>query len=180
MSNDNIRQGWSRNNGRLFLCLIVLVLPMLLIGCGGDDDPTDPNRGGNNGGNNGGGGSNTFSATVDGVTWTAVAVQAINNAGVLGVGASDAGGDFSIGLGWVDTGASSYTFAQGVIANATVIGTDGTSWQAMGDDGSGTITITSLSSEAVAGTFSFTAPRLSGTGDPMTRVVTNGTFNVDF
>lgn len=161
------------------LILTTLTLTLFALGgCGGSDgngNPTNPN--GNNTGNTG---ANTVTAAVDGTSWTAVATQAVNNGGVVGIGASDINGNLSIGLGWVGTETGTYSLGPGIIANATLLGPDGTTWQAMDEEGSGTIIVTSLTSEAVAGTFSFTAPRVSGTGTPLVRVVTNGSFNVEF
>ena len=109
-----------------------------------------------------------------------MAAPAVNSSGIVGIGASEAGAYSSIGLGWQDTGASSYTFGLGTVANGTVIGTDGTTWQASGNMGSGSINVTALDATHVAGTFSFTAQRILGSAEPETITVTGGTFDVDF
>ncbi len=162
-----------RNISRLTLAFLLIGI-LALAGCGGDDDnPTNPGGGGGNQ-------SAGVSATVNGSSWNAVAVQAVNNSGIVGIGASEAGAYSSIGLGWQDTGASSYTFGVGTVANGTVIGTDGTTWQASGNMGSGSINVTALDATHVSGTFSFTAQRILGSAEPETITVTGGTFDVDF
>jgi hypothetical protein len=156
------------------LTLVFLLMGILTVaGCGGDDDnPTNPGGGGNQ--------SAGVSATVNGQAWNAVAVQAINNSGIVGIGASETGAFSSIGLGWQDTGASTYTFGMGTVANGTVIGSDGTTWQASAGMGSGSITVTALDATHAVGTFSFTAQRITGSAEPETITVTGGTFDVDF
>ena len=53
-------------------------------------------------------------------------------------------------------------------------------WSASGPNGSGTITLTSLTSDRATGTFSFTANALTDTAEPPTFRVTNGLFDVRF
>ena len=53
-------------------------------------------------------------------------------------------------------------------------------WSASRSMGSGTFTITSLSSNRASGTFSFIAKRLTATSHPETYRVTAGTFDVSF
>ena len=48
------------------------------------------------------------------------------------------------------------------------------------DGGSGSVTITSLSSTAARGNFAFTAPPSAGSGATGNRVITEGVFNVTF
>lgn len=146
-------------------------------GCGGDDDPTTP--GGGDGGENNNG-TGTVTATVDGVSWSAVVAQAVNNSGIIGIGASDTSAQTTIGIGWLNTGANSYTIGPGSTANGTVVSAGGSGWHASGDVGSGTLNVTTLTATRVAGTFSFSAVRYTGTEDPVTIQVTNGAFDVNF
>ena len=155
---------------------ILLVTVLLVTGCGGDDDPASPG-GGNGGGNPTG---VNMSATVDGGAWQAVTANAINNSGIIAVGSSNVNGDTGIGFGFQDNGTGTYTIGPGQITNANITSVSGSSWSANGGTGSGSIVVTTLTADRIAGTFQFTAERLIGTGTPATRVVTNGTFDLEF
>ena len=56
----------------------------------------------------------------------------------------------------------------------------GAAWAANPSGGSGTITVTALTSTRVAGTFQFTGAAVSGTGASATRQVTSGKFDLSF
>ena len=157
--------------------LPVLILVLFLVaGCGGDDDnPADPG-GGNGGGTNG----VKMSATVDGSAWQAVTAYALNNGGIVAVGSSNENGETGIGFGFQDNGTGTYTIGPGLIPNANITSLGGTSWSASSSNGSGTIVVTTLTADRIAGTFEFIAERITGTGEPATRTVTNGTFDLEF
>ena len=53
-------------------------------------------------------------------------------------------------------------------------------WSASGPNGSGTLTLTSLTSNRATGTFSFTAKAINAAANPSTFCVTNGHFDVQF
>lgn len=147
---------------------VLAVGAALWLGCGGGDGNTGPNNGPNNG---------SLSATVDGSSWSAANVAAVRSSGFVGIGAGAS--DLStISFAFPDhTG--TFTVAGQDGTNASYI-TGGKTWTAtFGTGGSGTITVTALDASHVAGTFSFTAPGLSG-GATGTKTVTNGTFDIDF
>jgi hypothetical protein len=65
-------------------------------------------------------------------------------------------------------------------ANGLLIQATGASWTANLTQGSGTVKITSLTSTAVAGNFSFTLVPTSGTAAAGNRVISDGAFNIKF
>ncbi|MDX2473717.1 MAG: hypothetical protein QNL91_08390 [Candidatus Krumholzibacteria bacterium] len=166
---------YGRRSGRQISVLMTMLLLGLLTlgGCGSDDDPADPGGGG------GGGIGGTVTATVNGESFSAAVVQGVRNGGIIGVGSSNVGAELAIGFGWLDTGEPSYTISVGSAANGTVIKAGGGTWQASGDQGSGTIFVETLTATRVAGTFSFTAVVVGTTGSPATMNVTNGTFDAE-
>lgn len=159
-----------------WMMAVLLIGILAVAGCGDDDDPASPTGGGNGGG----GGNASVTASINGEAFTAVVAQAVNNNGIIGVGSSTENAETTIGFGWIDTGAPTYSIEPGSAATGTVITVGGSGWQARDDDGSGTINVTTLTSTRVAGTFSFTAVRYTGTETPIETVVTNGKFDVEF
>lgn len=147
---------------------------ILAAACGGSDNgPTDP---GTITPPNG-----TMSARIDGAAWaaTAIAVTAQNGHLIVSGGSSNGqgvaiGASTVPGPGTQTIGGNTNAAAQGVIT----VGTQ--SWSANAIQGSGTVTITTLTANRAAGTFSFTAPALSAGATPATRVVTAGQFDVRF
>ena len=150
---------------------LTAVLVIGLTACSGDDDPTGP---GDIIPTNG-----TMSATIDGNTWTAIQIAGVNNGGVVAISGSDAT-LLAVGFAFVGQAAGTYTIGPASAANASVIDNLTTTWTANSFQGSGTITVSTLTATGASGTFSYTAPLTSTTGTPATRVVTNGTFNVTF
>ena len=152
---------------------LVVLLLLVLTGCDGDDNPT------------GGGtvnlppGNDTITATVDGNAWSAIQVAAINNGGVVAISGSDAS-LLAISFAFAGTTPGTFTIGASSVANANVIDNLSGLWSANGEQGSGTITVTTLTSTAASGTFSYSAPRQTATTGPETRVVTNGVFSVTF
>jgi Family of unknown function (DUF6252) len=119
-----------------------------------------------------------LTARVDGQLFTANAsVFALNTGGVFGLSGVDASGR-AIGLGGTsETGMK--TIGMGDPANASI--TEGAAlWAANATIGSGTVTITELDAEHIAGTFSFVAPATPGTSATGTRTVTQGEFDIEF
>lgn len=154
--------------------LLIALLAVGLSACDGNDNSVDPGDFIPNGPQNG-----TMTATVDGNSWSAIQISAINNNGVVAISGSDAS-LLAAGFGFVSTGPGTYTIGPTSTANANVIDNLATSWSANGTQGSGTITMTTLTAASASGTFSYTAPLTTGTGTPATRVVTNGVFNINF
>jgi hypothetical protein len=124
----------------------------------------------------------TMTASIDGSAWTAIAITtATYSNGVLAIGGADGSNPIrSIGLGLVTAGPG--TFAIGALpgaANALVSIGIGPTWTANVIGGSGTITLTALSSTGATGSFSFTAVAAAG-GATGTHTVTSGAFNITF
>jgi hypothetical protein len=147
-----------------------LALAATLVGCGsdsstgpGDDLPTN----------------GSMSARIDGTQWTAnVGIHAVRATGAIGFAGSD--GQTLVSLG-VAGGVGVHAIGGVTGANGTVTTSDSQrSWSAVSNKGSGTITITTLTEERVAGTFSFTAPPVETTDASGTRVVTEGVFDIRF
>lgn len=137
----------------------------------GDDTPTGPeNVLPTNG---------TMTATVDGDSWTAVQIAAVNNSGVVAISGSNTA-LLAVGFAFIGDTIGTYPIGPSSSTSANVIDNLSTTWSANGFQGSGTVTVSSLSATGASGTFSYSAPLTSGSGTPATRVVTNGTFNVTF
>jgi len=157
------------------------VLSVLLAACGGSN--TGPS----------GGGIGTFSATIDGVAWVsdASAVQVTGNQTVPGtqliLGTKINGQDYvnvTLALGYIS---ATGTYPLGVNQGTTAGGSGAVTaqqggvlglWNTGFSGSAGTITITSLTSTRMAGTFQFTAPPALGSSATGNRVVTNGVFDV--
>lgn len=163
----------------LWATMVVLLATgiFLVAGCGGDDDNGNPT------GNNGGG--STFSADIDGVSFTAsygasATKQEIQgfptyvNVGGFGPYAGDTclfaltfedptTGTFDMGSGIIDY-VGGLTLAQANEDYATING-----------DGNGTVTIGTYNASKITGTFSFVAYTNDGQDSV---VVTNGVFNL--
>jgi hypothetical protein len=133
---------------------------------GGGETPTGP-------------GTGSLTAQVDGAAWRASrGVAATRAAGFIGVGgtASDAS---SISFAFPDTGPGTFAVASSNGTNGSYV-KSGQGWTAaFGNGGSGTITVTTLTTSRVAGTFSFVAPGISG-GAAGNKTVTNGSFDISF
>lgn len=142
------------------------LLSILAAGCSSDDGPTDP------GGSSSGG---AMSARIDGANWTAQSVTASYLGGVLSVSGTD--GTSTINLSAAVQATGPQDLAAGSANGNVVIGSS--TWYAVGQGGSGTMTVTSLSASGAAGTFAFTGGPLPG-GATGTRTITEGTFSVQY
>src|SRR5689334_4353424 len=164
-----------------FLCLSILAA------CGGGgDSATDPNTGNQNSG--GGDGTTKMTATIDGKAWNgsigASAIQVDPVGGRYIVTGFEVGTSSSVvltfgdipGPGTYPLGVDNVTVAGGF---AGVTNLNGQTWLTPFSGAAGTITITSLTTKRVAGTFSFTASSPSG-GATGSRAVTTGVFDVPF
>jgi hypothetical protein len=163
---------------------LALIVAVATLGCGGGDggsnnngNPTTPPPGGATNG--------TFTAVVNGAAWSAtgqVTVTRLQN-NFIGVAGSGFAGStayaFVVGIANA-TGPGSHTLALGaggdgssVIVGGTTIG-----WGTAIQGGSGTITVTSLTANRIAGTFNGILVPSSGSGGNLT--VTNGAFDITF
>jgi hypothetical protein len=152
------------------------VLLAWTVACGGGNPPA-PSGGSNFG---------TVAATIDGVSYTGAINSASNSNGTLRVSSNSADLTRSINFaGPAAVGTASVSLATALTMN--VLTTTGTtvigSWGAAGNLGSGTLTVTSLTSTGASGTFSFSAPPAPGASAGQatgTKVVTNGSFTAQF
>jgi hypothetical protein len=130
---------------------------------------------GDGGGSGGMGGSAAIEATIDGSDFAAtlVATADHNDDGSIDVVGSDQ--TRTIGLTIEAAATGTYTASNGGTVASMIVSASGEAFSTV-LGGSGTIRVTSISADRVAGTFSFTATStLSNTVS-----VTNGTFDVAF
>lgn len=150
--------------------LASVVLALLVSACGGDD-PVGP-----------GSLDGSMTALVDGVQWAASfePVGQRNANDIIGMAGVAANGS-TISFAFPATGPGTYTLP--LLGMNCNYGASGQVWQALGmgdlgSVGSCSVTVNSLSSQRITGTFAFTAPAAAGSGATGQRVVTAGTFDV--
>lgn len=119
-----------------------------------------------------------MTATIDGGSFSAVAIAAAYSGGIMGLGGTDSQGR-TIGIGGQITAPGTYPIGPTSSANFSLtIGS--ASWQAAITVGSGTLTVTSISATGAKGTFQFVAGPVPGTTSSGNRNVTQGAFDVTF
>ena len=152
---------------------VVLVAAATIAACGGSDGgPASPNPNQNTS-------KSTMSARIDGTQWTATAVGVTARNGALIVaGANGAGVGIGIGASMIQ-GTGTQTFGPTSAANGGVTAST-MSWGANSFQGSGSVTLTTLTANRATGTFTFSAPALGAGSTPSPRVVTSGVFDVTF
>ena len=158
---------------RLPILAASLVL-FALNGCGGDSNPT-----GINGNTNVGDGS--MSATINGTAWRSLKSgdKGSHNGQIYAVVGLNGSYTIAIGIaGLTAPGTVDLSLASGNGSNAIVSNSVG-GWGTAFNGGSGTITVTTLTANRIAGTFSFDAPAGSGNATG-TLQVRNGAFDVTF
>jgi hypothetical protein len=161
------------------LLAVFPVLVALACGGGGSDGPTG-NNGNNNNGNVSGDGNVTM--TVNGTAWRSLKagdhVTRLNN-NFYGIAASNVNYVLVLGIGNVTgPGTFSLDLATGNGSSAIVSNTAG-GWGTAFTGGTGTITVTTLTANRIAGTFTFNAVPGSGSAAG-TLQVRNGTFDLTF
>lgn len=144
----------------------VCLLLVLAAGCSSDDG---------NGLTTPGTGSGSMAARVDGATWTARSITASYLGGMLSLSGTD--GTYTISLAATVQGPAVQDLTEGTGFGAIAEGAS--TWYAVGEGGTGTMSISALTSSGATGTFSFTAGPLPG-GTGGTRSITSGTFDVRF
>jgi hypothetical protein len=172
---------------------IMMIAACLLAACSDSSSVTDPDDdGSNNNNNNGGAGSTRMTATVDGKAWSAgatpggvVALQPLPKSGgylIMGVelsGSGVIGATMTININNV-SGPGTYTLGVDAVSTyggfAGITSSTGGTWLTPLSGSAGTITITTLTTTRIAGSFSYTASAVSG-GATGTRIVTNGIFD---
>ncbi len=152
---------------------LLATLSLLLTACSSDDSPTDV----------GGDPSGTFTAMVDGQTWTGE-IQALRtgyNGFVFGVVGLDGGIEIALSVDTSDPDNQ----APGTVdlttgSTGAQISEGGDIWYAVGQGGSGTLTLNSLDTNGASGTFSFVAGPVANSAPEGTRSISNGSFNLTF
>jgi hypothetical protein len=119
-----------------------------------------------------------MSASIEGTTWVASAVQVTIDAeaGTLNVAGGGDGSNTVMSMTIAATAPGTYSLGPGGTGAAIVGLSTGQTWTSSGVGGSGSVTITTLSSAHVAGTFNFTGIALSGGAIGVVHV-TNGKFD---
>jgi hypothetical protein len=155
---------------RLFLAMSVLLVSTA---CGSSSDNTTTGPTNNNNNNS----ARSMSAKIDGASWVATTVGAGVTNGIAILAASN--GTQTIGLSFVPSVGTQTVTATGIVIGQLTIA--GQTWQTSGNSGgSGSVTVTTATTNHLVGTFSFTAPALTTGATPATRQVTAGVFDVTF
>jgi len=191
---------------RASMLLFGVIVALSLAGCG-SKSTTSPSGSGGGSSSGGSGGSNpapgtntslcsnvpgspatgTLTARVDGIAWNAGSCIAVNLSapGVIGIGGLDSASNQI--FGFATTRGVGVTSIGPVSGTNALISIGGSAlWQAVLSNGSGTVNITTLTtnqaagSNQAAGTFSFTLPPAANTTATGTKTVTNGSFDVRF
>ena len=172
---------------RLVLSSLVFALLLLAAACGSSSTPTTPSTSGSPPTQGGSGlARGSMSGNISGTAWTAtIGVTATLTNGLLAVGGNDPTNNLA--FAFFVNGPGTYAIpgsGAGVGNNAlllvTTSGTTNASYAADFTKGSGSLTITSLTSTAVTGTFTFTLNAVANTAASGTRTITNGAFNINF
>jgi hypothetical protein len=149
---------------------LLVLLMTLAAGCGSDDSgPAGPGNNLSNG---------SFTAEIDGADFDATAAAVIASGSLISIGAGDASGR-TIGFAWFDAGEGTYAIA----STSSTIGThtlSGNTWSASSAQGSGSIVVTTVTANRVAGSFSFGLEADTASGATGTRTVTDGNFDLTY
>jgi hypothetical protein len=127
------------------------------------------------------GGKGSISARVDGSAWTSTVTAAqYSNGSLIISGADTSSPTRAFGLGVTAGAPGTYqaTLPSPAASASWTVGS--ATWQASLVGGSGSVTITSLTSTGASGTFSFSLVPIPGTSASGNKTVTDGTFNVTF
>ena len=162
---------------------VALMAMIAVLGCGGsgddDDDgnPTGPPAGGATNG--------SVTAQINGTSWSATGTITVSRQppSFIGLGATGFAGNAAyslvIGIGnATGPGSHNLNLQAGGDGSSLIVGSTTLGYGSAFNGGSGTITITSLTSNRIIGTFSGTLPPSSGSAAAL--VITNGAFNVTF
>ena len=157
------------------LCLLAVSL-LAVTACGGSKNNMSPS------GNLNG----TFTATIDGKSFTAaIAILALRTGNTVSANATDATNN-TLGFAVIATAPGTYTIpgsgAQSGNNASLIAGTVGSpaGWVADVFKGSGTIKIDTLTTTGMSGTFSFVLIPSGANSTPGNKTVTNGKFDVKF
>jgi hypothetical protein len=163
---------------------LVCALALFAAGCGGSSNPAGPSGGSGNGGGGGGTSSNrTMTVTIDGAAFAPTFVTAArSNPGfeivtVVGTDASGSTVGFSAPTQAGVFNVNGPVTARGQGTMTILSGTTATAYLAFLSQGSGSVTITSISATAVAGRVDLVMAPTTLTGASK---IVSGTFNVAF
>ena len=160
---------------------LAVIATIAAFGCGGGDDddgnPTGPPGGGATNG--------TITGQINGATFGATGTIAVTRSApsFIGLGATLYAGttvySIVIGIGnATGPGSHNLSLQAGGDGSSLIVGSTTTGYGTALTGGSGTITITSLTSNRIVGTFSGTLPPSSGSAAAL--VIANGSFDVTF
>jgi len=157
---------------KTLFCAMLLVAGLA---CGGDST-TGP------GGNNNNLANLPLSAVINGVQWGSPvpSVSYNSNNSILAIAGVDLAITASISFGVRAQVPGVYSLAyQNPVGGSAIITMGGKGWGTAFQGGTGTLTITALTTHRVTGTFTFTAAPASG-GATGTVTVTNGKFDITY
>lgn len=121
-----------------------------------------------------------MSATIDGAAWSSALPQAIYNGSILSVAGLNTALTTSVSFAIATTAPGTYSVALGNVIGGNAIVVEGSKgWGSALAGGTGSVTLTTLTTHHVVGTFAFDAVPASG-GATGTVHVTNGRFDVTF
>jgi hypothetical protein len=121
-----------------------------------------------------------LSATIDGSAWGSPAPSATYRNSIVSIAGIDAGLTSAVALAVAATAPGTFSLAFGNNTGGfATISRSGKGWTSGVQGGAGSVTITTLTSNHVVGTFAFDAPPATG-GASGTVHVTNGKFNITF
>ncbi len=171
---------------RRVTCLLIPFLAFVASACG--SSPTSPSTSISTAAPQPKNASGIVTAMIDGVSFTALSTQVSTNGGAIALAFVGVADNTLTGLGWGVTASAPGTYAIPSGANNALLqyftpaGVSTAAWTATNAQGSGTITITSLTANSATGTFTLTVlpasnPGPAGTG---TKAITAGTFNITF
>jgi uncharacterized protein DUF6252 len=152
--------------------LVAVVLSLAVVACGGSDTPTNPSPSPTPPLSNG-----SLSALINGTSFNATSARVVlAGGGVISIGGGNASGQ-TIGFAWLDAGTRTYPIGGVTIATHTFMGN---TWSASSAQGSGSITVSTKTSNRVAGTFAFVLQADGPSGATGTRNITQGQFDLTF
>lgn len=159
---------------------VLLVLGLLVAGCGGGDGgPTNPG---------GGDGGSTMTATIGGTAWKAASNAIFVNAGgtardgtlvITGV-ESPSGISVVLLIGFISGPATQPLGVNGLSTPGGIasVGGGGDGWTTPMSGAAGFVTITTRTATRIAGTFNFTAAHVDPAHIPANLTVTGGAFDI--
>jgi hypothetical protein len=124
--------------------------------------------------------SGPMSATIDGQAWASPVPQAVYKGNILSVAGIDLGITAAVSFASAVSGTGTYSLSYGnQLAGSGGVSKGGKGWTSGLQGGTGTLTLTTLTANHVAGTFAFDAVAASG-GATGTVHVTDGKFDITF